>query len=318
MLGKLRVFVLGAVLSAASAASLGQATVPNTFTPGTPAKAADVNANFNAVVTGVNGNAKAISALQTQVKSIPAGPAGPQGPQGPQGSQGVQGPMGLPGPMGLQGPAGPQGPTGQTGQQGSQGPAGAQGPAGPRGPTGATGATGPVGPPGPAGGLTLVDSNGLLVGQLFPGPLTGVDTVVIKTAGGVAFALTVNTANFGVYPTTQPAVVGATNPTTGAPYGNVVFASADCSGTPYLSLPGPLLPMMMHSPPIGLIANSIVYVPGPPNTGPGSGSSSYIGTGNVYPGGAAAGCNSGNGGGLQTPVIGTFDLSVFVWPLSVH
>jgi hypothetical protein len=103
---KLQCLVLGIVLSAASAAALGQVTVPNAFSPGTPAKAADVNANFNAVVTGINANTTAISALQTQVKSIPAGPAGPQGPQG------VQGPAGPPGPQGAKGPSGATGPTG--------------------------------------------------------------------------------------------------------------------------------------------------------------------------------------------------------------
>jgi hypothetical protein len=39
--------------------------VPNTFAPGTPAKAADVNDNFKAVADGVNTNAKAISALSS-------------------------------------------------------------------------------------------------------------------------------------------------------------------------------------------------------------------------------------------------------------
>ena len=117
-MGKLHSLVLGAVFAAASATVFGQVTVPNTFTPGTPAKAADVNANFNAVVTGVNANATAISALQTQVKSIPGGPAGPQGPQGSQGSQGIPGPMGPAGPQGAQGSQGIPGPIGPAGPQG--------------------------------------------------------------------------------------------------------------------------------------------------------------------------------------------------------
>jgi hypothetical protein len=96
----LKRFVMATALLTATTVALGQVTVPNTFTSGTPAKAADVNGNFNAVVTGINSNATAISALQTQVKSIPAGQPGPQGQPGQPGPQGSQGPQGIQGPMG--------------------------------------------------------------------------------------------------------------------------------------------------------------------------------------------------------------------------
>ena len=48
-----------------SPSSYSQAvTIPNTFTSGTPAKAADVNANFNALATAIDSLQKSISALQ--------------------------------------------------------------------------------------------------------------------------------------------------------------------------------------------------------------------------------------------------------------
>ena len=54
---------------------LAQTQVPNVFEDGTPAKAAEVNANFDA--------------LETAIDAIPEGPAGPQGEQGPAGADGV-------------------------------------------------------------------------------------------------------------------------------------------------------------------------------------------------------------------------------------
>ena len=57
-------------------ASVGMAQgVPNTFTAGTPARAAEVNANFDALEAAIDQNITAIS-------QIPAGPEGPQGPAG--------------------------------------------------------------------------------------------------------------------------------------------------------------------------------------------------------------------------------------------
>ena len=72
-----------------SSATGGPVAVPNTFTSGTPAKAADVNANFSAVATAVNGSAQDIANLKAAVKNAPAGPQGPVGAQGPPGSGGV-------------------------------------------------------------------------------------------------------------------------------------------------------------------------------------------------------------------------------------
>ena len=80
-----------------------QNLVPYVFSPGTKAKADEVNANFNALADAIN-----------NIQLIP-GPQGAQGPQGPQGSQGLTGSQGPAGPQGPQGAQGPQGPSGAYG-----------------------------------------------------------------------------------------------------------------------------------------------------------------------------------------------------------
>jgi hypothetical protein len=101
---------------------LAQTQVPNEFEAGQPAKADEVNANFDALESAIDQNAAAID-------EIPAGAVGPEGPQGPAGVQG---------PAGDAGPSGPMGPTGLPGPAGSQGPAGPEGPSGPQGDPGAS------------------------------------------------------------------------------------------------------------------------------------------------------------------------------------
>ena len=66
-------FAIAALVASASA--IAQTQVPNVFEDGKPAKAAEVNANFDA--------------LEAAIDAIPAGPAGPQGEQGPPGADGV-------------------------------------------------------------------------------------------------------------------------------------------------------------------------------------------------------------------------------------
>jgi hypothetical protein len=92
--------VATALTIVATSAYSATVTVPNTFAAGTPAKAADVNANFTAVATAVNGTASDVAALQAAVKGIPAGPAGPQGPAGTPGATGPTGPQGPAGAAG--------------------------------------------------------------------------------------------------------------------------------------------------------------------------------------------------------------------------
>ena len=64
-----------------SSSVYAQTEVPNTFTAGTPARAAEVNENFDTLEAAVDQNATAIT-------QIPAGPQGDVGPAGPQGLPG--------------------------------------------------------------------------------------------------------------------------------------------------------------------------------------------------------------------------------------
>jgi hypothetical protein len=151
--------VIGATLISLAASSSFAAQLV-AFQAGTPAVAADVNANFQALNADTATNATAIAEI-----ALTPGPAGPAGPQGASGAQGVTGATGPAGPAGATGVAGPAGPAGATGVAGPAGPAGETGATGPAGPTGATGATGPAGPTGatgPAGAAadsTAVDTN---------------------------------------------------------------------------------------------------------------------------------------------------------------
>jgi hypothetical protein len=54
-------------LAVAAAAVSAQTSVPFTFSAGSPAKAADVNANFSALVTAVNGLTARVAKLEGQV-----------------------------------------------------------------------------------------------------------------------------------------------------------------------------------------------------------------------------------------------------------
>ena len=58
---------LGGVLNLAVASS---ASVPNTFTSGTPAVAAEVNSNFTALQNAVNDNDSRLTAVETGVISV--------------------------------------------------------------------------------------------------------------------------------------------------------------------------------------------------------------------------------------------------------
>lgn len=62
-------------LAIASGAQAAPLSVPNTFAPGTPAKAAEVNANFSAVQSAVNANISEIDALKAQVDALAPSPS---------------------------------------------------------------------------------------------------------------------------------------------------------------------------------------------------------------------------------------------------
>ena len=108
--------LLTAALLVASFGVVADTEVPHTFTDGTPAKASEVNANFDA--------------LETAIDAIPEGPAGPAGAKGDTGDTGPQGEKGDTGDQGIQGEQGPQGLAGNNGVQGDKGDTGDQGPAG--------------------------------------------------------------------------------------------------------------------------------------------------------------------------------------------
>jgi hypothetical protein len=149
-------------------AAHAQTQVPNIFQTGQPARAAEVNANFDTLESAIDQNAADIAELQQVSSLIWMGSwqtglsysvddlveyqgstyvairntSGSEDPSNEgfwalfvaSGTAGPQGPQGLPGDTGPQGPVGPAGPQGLTG---------ATGPHGPQGPQGLTGDTGP-------------------------------------------------------------------------------------------------------------------------------------------------------------------------------
>ncbi len=181
------VSVCASITLVAGRAHSGTVTIPNTFAPQTKAKAADVNANFSAVATAVNGNANDITTLQKTIQALQKVQASLgftfKGPWSSatayavndvatesgssyvalkantaadpandvSGSGGNWAVIAAGGTKGAPGAAGAQG---SVGAQGPAGPPGATGPAGSQGAAGsmgAAGAAGPTGLPGIAG-----------------------------------------------------------------------------------------------------------------------------------------------------------------------
>ena len=161
--------------------AVGQTEVPNTFQAGQPAKAAEVNANFDAIESAIdqlqglsgvvwqgtwqNGvvyNRLDLVEYQGSTYIAVQGTNGSENPLntnfwslfasgGEQGLIGPKGPQGLIGPEGSQGPEGPQGSEGQQGPVGLPGVIGPEGSEGPQGPDGPAGSQGPEGPAGTVG-----------------------------------------------------------------------------------------------------------------------------------------------------------------------
>jgi hypothetical protein len=276
--------VVAAILAIAATnvsanASSGPVTVPNTFVAGTPAKAADVNANFTVVAGAINQTAQAVSALQAAVQNLPAGAPGPQGSQGAEGPAGTAGVRGAAGPAGPAGPAGSAGPMGPTGAQGATGPAGAIGPQGPAGAAGATGATGPQGPA--ATSITVYDANNVAIGPYFP------SGDVLITSQGSPFYISVNTSGF-------------------ASSGQVYFSTSDCTGTPYIYTGGvvQLIPIATAA----IQGSSAVYVPG----------TTLITETIASTLQSNGGCFSALFGTISVSPATIIDLSAFVTPFSAH
>jgi hypothetical protein len=195
-----QLFALAASLIGSTLAQ-AQTQVPHTFQSGQPARAAEVNENFDTLEQAVDQNAADIAELQqassfnwmgvwqfgvnysrldlveyqgsayiaTQATSGSEDPSNTNfwslfAAGGADGATGPQGPVGPQGPQGLQGDLGLQGPAGPIGLQGPQGIQGVAGSQGPEGPQGIQGPEGPQGPAGPS--LVVVDSTGLVLGPL--------------------------------------------------------------------------------------------------------------------------------------------------------
>jgi hypothetical protein len=206
--------LLGAVANDVRAEAV---SVPHSFTAGTPARAAEVNANFAALESGVNANAADIADLGVQVSAVkltyrgtwaagtayaandvvtrsgssfvalkenagvdPAADWNAGGANwGLMSQQGASGPAGPAGPQGPAGPMGPAGAAGPTGPTGPTGPAGLPGLPGPAGPQGPVGPQGAQGPQGPQGPQGLQGPQGI---EGPPGP----GALLVRDASGTA------------------------------------------------------------------------------------------------------------------------------------
>ena len=161
-----------------------QTEVPHVFEDGQPAKASEVNENFDALETAIDDvSAGADGKTILNGTTAPSSDVGADGDffldtanavlygpkilggwgagislTGPRGERGASGATGAKGDTGDAGPAGPQGAKGDTGDAGAQG---LTGPAGPQGAKGETGDAGPAGPQGAKGDTGEAGAQGL-------------------------------------------------------------------------------------------------------------------------------------------------------------
>lgn len=235
-----------------------QTQVPHEFQPNTPARAADVNANFDAVEAAIDANAAEIQTLEQSNVSTWMGSwqngvvystndlvefqgstylvvretTGVEAPSDTNfwslfaagGADGAQGPIGPQGPQGETGSIGPQGDTGPQGIQGIPGPEGSQGIEGPPGPQGIQGPEGPEGPPGPS--FLSVSASGVRVGSYMMTLTTNsIRSYTVLSDTGYQFNVAIDdggSLQFGV-----DNLVSIFPP---------LYETADCSGLAYLAV----------------------------------------------------------------------------------
>jgi hypothetical protein len=212
---KLTVAMSAVLTMAATVANSGTVTIPNTFAARTPAKAVDVNANFSAVATAVNGSATDIATLQTTIQALQKAQASLgftfRGPWvsataysvNDVVSEGgssyvaltantavdpVRDASGSGGHWAVIAAAGAKGTTGAVGAQGPAGPPGATGPAGPMGATGPAGTAGPQGPAGSPGATGAPGSVGPTGAQGPAGTIPANLTAISNNLGTSAYA----------------------------------------------------------------------------------------------------------------------------------
>jgi hypothetical protein len=250
-----------------SANVLAQTQVPHAFQSGQPARASEVNENFDALEAVIDQNTTDIEQLQgisgvvwmgnwqngvaysvddlvqfqgsaylaVQATSGVEDPTNgtfwslfaAQGADGATGQQGPAGDTGATGPQGPDGPQGPQGIQGPQGVQGNIGPQGLQGIQGVPGETGPQGLQGIQGPQGPAG-VTLVVVD---ANGVVLGPL--LQTLPIDTS-----------YNYGVFyfdlGTEYVPLVVYRRWISWASATDMWFDEIDCAGNAYVKTPGDL------------------------------------------------------------------------------